>query len=86
MTWTLGRGGFPATLAAAALTLAVAGETAGAAGLSLTFEPGALPMSSVVQHPFADTKNMPSDLAKLVPADATRSSVGFIGPFPALSN
>ena len=43
-------------------------------------------LTSVVQHPFADAKDLPPGLAKLVPADATRSSVGFIGPFPALSN
>jgi hypothetical protein len=43
-------------------------------------------LSSVVQDPFADAKDMPKGMAKLVPADMTRSFVGFIGPFPALSN
>ncbi len=43
-------------------------------------------LSSVVQDPFGDAKDIPEGVLAQIPADATRSSVGFIGPFPALSN
>ena len=43
-------------------------------------------LSSIVQDPFADAKDMPKGVIEKIPADATRSSIGFIGPFPALSN
>ncbi len=41
-------------------------------------------LSSVVQHPFSGA--IPKGVAEQIPADATRSSIGFIGPFPALSH
>ncbi len=43
-------------------------------------------LSSIVQDPFGDAKDMPEGVMAQIPADATRSSVGVIGPFPALSN
>lgn len=43
-------------------------------------------LSSVVQDPFGDEDDMPEGMADTVPSAARRSSVGFIGPFPALSN
>ena len=43
-------------------------------------------LSSIVQDPFGDAKDIPQGVAEQIPADATRSSIGFIGPFPALSN
>ena len=43
-------------------------------------------LSSIVQDPFADAKDMPEGMADKVPAELTRSAVGYIGPFPATSN
>ena len=43
-------------------------------------------LSSIVQDPFKDTKDMPAGIADTVPEELTRSSVGYIGPFPALTN
>lgn len=43
-------------------------------------------LSSIVQDPFGDAKDIPEGVLAQIPADATRSSVGYIGPFPALSN
>jgi secreted PhoX family phosphatase len=42
-------------------------------------------LTSIVQDPFGDAKDIPFGVLAQVPADAARSTVGFIGPFPALS-
>jgi secreted PhoX family phosphatase len=43
-------------------------------------------LSSIVQDPFGDARHIPKGVAETIPADAKRSSIGYIGPFPALSN
>jgi len=43
-------------------------------------------LSSIIQDPFGDPDDMPKGVLETIPEDATRSSVGFIGPFPALLN
>ena len=42
-------------------------------------------LSSIVQDPFGDAKDIPEGVADTVPEELTRSSVGYIGPFPALN-
>lgn len=42
-------------------------------------------LSSIVQDPFKDVKDMPEGIADTVPEELTRSSVGYIGPFPAFN-
>ena len=43
-------------------------------------------LSSIVQDPFANAKDMPEGMADMVSEELTRSAVGYIGPFPALTN
>ena len=43
-------------------------------------------LSSIVQDPFGDKKEVPKEVAAGLAESATRSLIGYIGPFPALSN